>query len=147
MSFSGPSGIGGKLTFIEFLAIFSYLRSNYINLFLTQETVEKVRELHESSVRSKRTNELDMEKAEEEAIKRDQLINVKQLQSGFSQLKANESAKETRTSLMKTIPLTMKIGAFIQRVTRNRRENITPAYWTYKGSFTTPREYKCIINI
>jgi len=100
--------------------------------------VEKVWDFHDSGAHSKQAFDLDTKDAKKQAIKRDQLTNLRRLESGFSQLKANESAQETRSSLMKKIPVTVTLGVFIRRVTRIGMANINTSYWTYKGSFTTP---------
>jgi len=82
--------------------------------------------------------EMDLKDVEEQIMERDHDLNIRQLQYGFSQLKANENAIETRKPHMKKIKLTLNIGAFIRKVIRNGRNKEMSTYWTYMGSMTTP---------
>merc|ERR1719334_1455023 len=82
--------------------------------------------------------EMDLKDVEEQIMERDHNLNIRQLQYGFSQLKAKENAIETRVPHMKKIKLTLNVGAFIRKVTRNGKANKMSTYWTYMGSMTTP---------
>ena len=90
--------------------------------------------------------EMDLKDVEEQIMERDHDLNIRQLQYGFSQLKANENAIETRKPHMKKIKLTLNIGAFIRKVIRNGRNKEMSTYWTYMGSMTTPCEYHRVCN-
>ena len=84
---------------------------------------------------------------EEQVMERDHNLNMRQLRYGFSQLKGNENAIETREPHMKKIKLTLNIGAFIRKVIRNGKDKTMSTYWTYKGSMTTPCKYSIVYNI
>merc|ERR1719334_1505536 len=82
--------------------------------------------------------EMDLKDVEEQIMERDHNLNIRQLQYGFSQLKAKENAIETREPHMKKIKLTLNVGAFIRKVTRNGKANKMSTYWTYQGSLSSP---------
>ena len=90
--------------------------------------------------------EMDLRDVGEQIMERDHNLNIRQLQYGFSQLKANENAIETREPHMKKIKLTLNIGAFIRKVIRNGMDKTMSTYWTYMGSMTTPCEYNRVCN-
>ena len=90
---------------------------------------------------------MDLRDVEEQIMERDHNLNIRQLQYGFSQLKANENAVETRIPHMKRIKLTLNVGAFIRKVIRNGQDKTISTYWTYMGSMTTPCEYNCVFDI
>merc|ERR1719220_3073330 len=71
-------------------------------------------------------------------MERDHELNMRQLQFGFSQLKVADDAKDTRTPHQKKIKMTLNVGAFIRKATRNGADKTMSTYWTYKGSLTTP---------
>jgi len=104
------------------------------------EVDDKVWELHWPGAKNMmgRSLDMDLKEVEEQVMERDHELNMRQLQYGFAQLKAQENAKETRMPHMKRVKLTLNVGAFIRKVVRNGIDKTMSTYWTYKGSLTTP---------
>jgi len=104
---------------------------------------DKVWEIHWPGANSKRALDMDLKDVEEEVMERDHQLNMRNIQYAFSQFKEMENAKETRgvgphKNHNKKIKMTLNVGAFIRKATRNGADKTMSTYWTYKGSLTTP---------
>ena len=117
----------------------------FILIFKNQEPLsavdDKVWEIHWPGANSKRALDMDLKDVEEEVMERDHQLNMRNIQYAFSQFKEMDNAKQKRepfNNSMRKIKMTLNVGAFIRKATRNGADKTMSTYWTYKGSLTTP---------